>query len=105
MALEIVCTQSNGSVRCALNGELDLASEARAREELEPLIDRGPEVVILDLGGLEFIDSTGLRVLLACKDKAADRGTPLLIASLSDAVRRLFDLTKIGDRFEYLEDG
>jgi anti-anti-sigma factor len=88
-----------------LTGELDLASEARALEELGPLIDRRPEAVILDLAGLEFIDSTGLRVLLTCRERAADKGTPLLIEAVSDAVQRLFDLTMTGDRFEYVKDG
>jgi anti-anti-sigma factor len=105
MALDIVCTQSNGAVRCALNGELDLASESRVLDELGPVIDRRPEAVILDLAGLEFIDSTGLRVLLVCRERAADKGTPLLIDAVSDAVRRLLDLTETGDRFDYLEDG
>ena len=105
MALNIVCVDVNSTVRCVVEGELDLASQSAALEELIPAIERARGAVVLDLSGVEFIDSTGLRVLLACKNRAEESSTQLLLASVSRAVRQLFDVTKMGDRFDYAEGG
>ena len=105
MPLSIVCNDANGSVRCVIEGELDLASQDAALAELIPAIERSGESVILDLARVEFIDSTGLRVLIACQQQAAEAKTRLLIASPSNAVQQIFDLTKLNDRFEFAEDG
>lgn len=103
--MNIYCRELNGTARCVIEGELDLASQAAALGELIPVIERGHESVVLDLAGVEFIDSTGLRVLIACRLRAAESQTRLLLASLSPAVQALFDVTKLSDRFEYAEDG
>ena len=88
-----------------MQGELDLASQGTALYELVPVIEKGPEAVVLDLSGVEFIDSTGLRVLLTCQRRAAESRTQLVLASPSEAVRRLLDVTKLTDRFDYAEGG
>lgn len=105
MALSIDCRDGDGTVRCLLDGELDLASQESALEVLTPVIERRPEAVILDLSAVEFIDSTGLRVLLTCQRLARESRTQLLLAAPSDAVQRVLEVTKMTDRFEYAEDG
>ncbi len=66
MALSIDCLRVGRSFRCAVEGELDLAAQAYALEQLLPVIEGKSESVVLDLSGVEFIDSTGLRVLISC---------------------------------------
>lgn len=105
MALNIDCSEIGRSFRCAVEGELDLAAQAYALDQLLPLIEGTAESVVLDLSGVEFIDSTGLRVLLSCQQHAEEASTRLLLASLSPAVKRLFDVTKIGNRFRYIDGG
>lgn len=106
MPLQIDCLEiGRRSFRCAVEGELDLAGQAYALEQLLPIIEGEPESVVLDLSGVEFIDSTGLRVLLSCQQRAEDLSTRLVLTALSDPVRRLFDVTKIGNRFSYLDGG
>lgn len=105
MRLSIDCVPNGRTVRCAVEGDLDLAGQAYALEQLLPVIESDSEAVVVDLSGVEFIDSTGLRVLLACQQRAEDLSRTLLLTAPSEAVRRLFDVTKIGDRFSYLDDG
>ena len=105
MALSIHCRNRNGTVRCLIEGELDLASQESALETLTPVIERRPDAVILDLSGVEFIDSTGLRVLITCRRLAADARTQLVLAAPSEAVRSLFEMTKMTDRFDFAPDG
>lgn len=104
MTLSIECQNVNMHVRCVLEGELDLASQDLALAELLPVIDRRSQTVVLDLSKVEFIDSTGLRVLLRCRNHAEETGTRLVLGQLSPAVERLFEVTKIGGRFDYLQD-
>lgn len=101
MGLNIDCCDGNGTVRCLFSGELDLASQAKALAALAPVIEQRPRTVVFDLSGVEFIDSTGLRVLLKCRRMAEEAKTRLLLSAPSEAVRRLFELTKLQNRFEF----
>jgi anti-sigma B factor antagonist len=63
---DLTVTQEKGACRVALRGELDLGSA----EQLERALDECGDDIVLDLRGLTFMDSTGVRVLL----EAAERG-------------------------------
>jgi anti-anti-sigma factor len=65
---DLTVTQEEGVSRVAMRGELDLGSA----EELERALAEAGDDVLLDLRGLMFMDSTGVRVLL----EAAERGRP-----------------------------
>ena len=78
----------------ALNGDLDMAAAFR----LEPEIDRlmalpGIDALVLDVGGIEFVDSTGLSALLAIRERAKQLGIEFTLARPSEAVRRILALT------------
>jgi anti-sigma B factor antagonist len=105
MALSIDCKELNGTIRCVIEGDLDLASQQAALEQLIAEIEKRPQVVIFDLSGVEFIDSTGLRVLLTCQQRATEARTSLRLAAVSTAVQRLFEVTKLTDRFDYHSGG
>ena len=63
----------------ALSGELDLAGAPAAQRLLIAALTGGAEAVVVHLDEVEFIDSTGLRVLLAATDAAQRRGVDLRI--------------------------
>jgi anti-anti-sigma factor len=62
-----------------------------------------PSELVIDLSGLEFIDSTGLRLLLDTIDRAQDHGMMLRFLRGSDAVTRLLGLTEIDERMRFLD--
>ena len=78
-----------------VSGEIDLhtASEMqRTVDRLSPF----PYPVVLDLGGVGFIDSTGIRALLAINNRATETtGEPVTITNATDGTRRLLELTGI----------
>lgn len=85
-----------------LFGELDLASAAALEQELGRFA--GDTRVVLDLRRLEFIDSTGLSVLVKSDQRAAGTDGELVILSAGDGqVRRLLDLTGLGERLTVVE--
>ena len=75
----------------ALRGELDLAAADLAWTELEPLITAG-SFIVLDGTELEFLDSSGLRVLAMAAHRARDRRAALRLVAPHHAVRRALAL-------------
>ncbi|MGI5170792.1 STAS domain-containing protein [Spirillospora sp. CA-253888] len=61
--------------------------------------DRPVEQLVLDLGGVAFVDARGLGVLIAVRDRARGHRIPLLLATVSAQVHRLLTLTDLRDHF------
>jgi anti-sigma B factor antagonist len=86
-----------------LKGEIDLLAVQQLEGQIQVTFAGEERLVVLDLAGVGFIDSTGLRLLLRLRDQVASHGGNLLIGRLSRPVKRLLDLTKLSDHFEYLD--
>jgi anti-anti-sigma factor len=101
-SLTISSVLVDGAVTVSLQGELDLASARRMEERLSAIDEGGPSRVIVDLGGLAFLDSTGLRVLLLADARARERGYELVLRPGEESVQRVFEVTGALDvlRFE-----
>lgn len=83
-----------GNVRLRLRGELDLASAPTVSESLRRLRERR-EAVLLDLDELEFIDMSGLRMVLAAAEEASRDGWSFAVTTGSAPVRRLLSLVRL----------
>jgi anti-anti-sigma factor len=75
------------------SGELDIASAKRLEDALEQAINSDASAVVLDLGGLSFIDSTGLRVLLLAAKLSATNRTPLRMVGAREPIREVIDVS------------
>jgi anti-sigma B factor antagonist len=84
-----------------LSGELDLASSAELQEELDRVA--GAEVLILDLRDLEFIDSTGLSVLVKAHQDAQESGREFGLVKGGAQVQRLLTLTGLAERLRIVD--
>lgn len=93
----------DGTVVVSLAGDLDLASAPRLDESLHGCED-GADIVILDLRGLTFMDSSGLRVILAADARARSRGGRLVLIAGPPGVQRVFQLTLLDTRLEFIDD-
>ena len=91
------------AVCVSLEGELDLSNVLHVEEEIRRVEKRRPSLV-LDLRRLRFIDSTGLRVIVSAHQRARNQGRRLKIVQGGDAVKRLFRLSGLERRFEFVED-
>jgi anti-anti-sigma factor len=88
----------SGAPLLAVSGELDLAATPTLEQELARVRERGPELIIIDLRELEFMDSTGLSVLIRAHQDAQQSGYRLGIVNGSRQIRRLLTLTGVADR-------
>lgn len=80
-----------------IKGELDLENADTFRQELEANLDHArPEVLVLDLTGVTFIDSSGLGVILGRYRRLKKEGGKLIIYRPQPQVRRLLELSGLG---------
>lgn len=82
----------------SVSGELDLASSPALEEELERVAKSDATVIVVDLAELEFMDSTGLSVLVRAHQRAEQSGRRLGLVNGSQQVQRLLTLTGVADR-------
>ena len=85
-----------------LRGELDLANAALLQGELDSAEIAPAPMVVLDLQQLEFIDSTGLRVLLTAHERARERGQEFAVTRGSEQVQRLLSITGVNEHLRVI---
>jgi anti-sigma B factor antagonist len=91
-------------------GRLDAASAPQFRQAVESLFEQGRYRIVLDLAGLEYIASPGLRVLIEARKRARDwkltdlEGGDVRIANLPPRIKEVFDLTGFTSLFEIYND-
>jgi anti-sigma B factor antagonist len=94
--LTISTDESAGSgVRVRIEGELDLATSEKLEHELEPFLAQDKARIALDLSGVSFIDSTGLRALWGVRQRAQGVGGTLVLEAPSAAVMQVLRMTKL----------
>ncbi len=87
------------TVTLVVEGEIDLASAPALEHELVRATRWSAQRIVLDFGAVDFIDSTGLQVLLRAHRRADRAGHVLVLKDLSAAARRLLSLTGVDTRF------
>ena len=93
----------DGGVRVRFAGELDIATAPRAEEEIRASEEQQPGTLAVDLSGLSFMDSTGLRLIVAAAARARDVGRRLIVVRGPDPVHRVLELTGLDSRLEIVE--
>jgi len=80
-----------------LSGEMDIVSVGSFAEAMAELEDAAPDGVVIDVGGLTFIDSSGINALVQAVRAFAARGGRAVLASPGPHVRRVFEITHVGE--------
>jgi anti-anti-sigma factor len=87
-----------------LSGELDISTAQEVEHELHRVESDRPPILVIDLRGLTFIDSTGLRTILAADSRCRQRGGRLLVVPGPPAVHRVFRISLLDQRLEFTDD-
>jgi anti-anti-sigma factor len=99
-------TSRNGTVAVvAPTGDLDLSGAAPLEAELDRLLaEPGLEAVVLDLRGLAFMDSSGLRVVVVAHLRTREAGRRFVLVRGAETVHRVFEITRMAERLEWVGD-
>jgi anti-anti-sigma factor len=103
--LTITVGRHRETVTVALTGELDLGSAGLLRDHLAALQEDRPATLVLDLGDVTFMDSSGVALLLSLWRRCRRDGVTLMIARLSPAVRRVLELCGVAGLLPIADDG
>jgi anti-sigma B factor antagonist len=86
----------------ALHGELDLVGAPLLQGEIESAAVEGAPLIVLDLEDLQFIDSSGLRVILSAHERARDRGQAFALTRGSQQVQRLLSIAGVSGHLQII---
>jgi anti-anti-sigma factor len=101
--LGIETVEQRGATVIALSGEFDLAGVQEFEAVLKGLEAQAPEVLLADLNGLQFMDSSGLRALVMADQRAKDAGRRFAIVPGPAVVRRVFEITQLEQRLDLVD--
>ena len=87
-----------------LSGELDLSTASSVEAELASAEKKRPPLIVMDLRGLQFMDSTGLRLLLAADSRARREDRRLALVPGPENVQRVFRIALLDGRLEFVSD-
>jgi anti-sigma B factor antagonist len=99
-----VARPGDGVAQVKVSGELDLLTAPELQAALEPLQAEGTDIE-LDLSGLEFIDSTGVHLVLQTYQASRRDGWELTLTGAGAEIRRAFELVGLLDRLPFRGPG
>jgi anti-sigma B factor antagonist len=105
IALELTVQHPDDeTVQIGVNGALDLPRAYDFDDAMRRIERDGADRIVLDLRGVEFLDSTGLARLLAVRRRCHRTGRRLILIRGSRAVQRIFAVAAIDHQFEVVTD-
>ncbi|MGH9041862.1 MAG: STAS domain-containing protein [Acidimicrobiia bacterium] len=89
---DIDVSDDEAGITVAVRGELDVLTAPFLWERLETVLPNA-ERLVLDLGGVRFIDSMGIGVVVRAQSRLAQGGGSLVVRSLQEQGRKVFEMT------------
>ena len=97
---EIGKVENGAGCVLAVRGDIDLASAPDFETSLRMALDGSPSSITIDLAGLTFIDSSGLRVLVSLTKEAESRGATIELRNVPRHAQRVLDITGLSEWFD-----
>jgi stage II sporulation protein AA (anti-sigma F factor antagonist) len=91
--MEMIVRQEDQSVVVSVNGRMDAVTASQFDKRLETLMAEGALHIIVNFRDLEYISSAGLQTILATAKKLENINGEILLASLSGAVKEVFEIS------------
>ena len=93
--------ETDKQIIASLCGELDTAAAIEMESALQPLYEGKGRDIIIDCSELEYIASSGLRILLSVLKKAKADGSKVILKNVNAVIREVFELTGFVKIFEF----
>ena len=87
-----------------LMGRLDASCASDLKDKVLSMIDENKQNILIDLGGIDFIDSSGLGMLVTCLRSVTKAGGTFKITSLQENPKNLFHTTRLDRVFNIYDD-
>ena len=93
MDLGLLATEQDGVAVVSVTGEVDVSTAPRLRQQLVETATSGHERVVVDLSAVDFLDSTGLGVLVSGLKRFRTLGGDLLLVCPNARIAKVFEIT------------
>lgn len=103
MDLVLDVSERGGIAVLAIKGEIDVATAPPLRDKLLALVNDGSERVIVDLSNVDFLDSTGLGVLVSVMKRLRTTGGDLRLICTKTHLLKVFEITGLTSVFEIFD--
>jgi anti-sigma B factor antagonist len=105
VALAIASREVDGVIVLDLSGRITLGEgSVQLRDSIRDLIGKGQRRILLDLGDVNYIDSSGLGELVSAYTSARNQGATVKLLKLTKKVHDLLQLTKLYTVFDIYDD-
>jgi len=99
--MNISIQETDSRIIATLCGEMDTAAAQEAEEALAPLLNSKGKDILIDCTDLEYISSSGLRILLRILKQAQAAGSRVILKNVNDVIRDVLNLTGFMSIFEF----
>jgi anti-sigma B factor antagonist len=102
--LEVVVREESGIGIIEASGEIDVYNSGEIKKLIDAYIARGINKILLDMKGVDYLDSSTISVLLTERERLKNHGGGLKLLGLQETPRKVFEIAKIDSIFEIYED-
>jgi anti-sigma B factor antagonist len=102
-AIVEVHSPRTGIMVVAPKSDVDLSRSPELRQALREASDRRPDRLIVDLAEVGYMDSSGLATLVEAMRTAKSTGAPLILASMNQKVRAIFEIARLDQFFTIVD--
>jgi anti-anti-sigma factor len=102
--LEVTLRERGGLTVLALHGDVNASAEAALQSAYAEATSGDPRSLVLDFADVEYINSTGIALIVSLLAQARARDIEIKASGLSDHYREIFEITRLAD-FMTIEEG
>lgn len=99
--MNLTINDNGNALTGVLEGRLDTVASAQFEKDMQPLMDNADKAITLDCTSLEYISSSGLRLLLTLRKQSMAKGGSITIANVNDEIKQIFKITGFINLFSF----
>lgn len=99
--MKTTINEQDDRIIVVLEGELDTAAAQETEQTLQPLMDNNGRDILFDCAQLEYIASSGLRILISILKSARANGHKVVLKDVNDEIKNVFKLTGFISLFDF----
>ncbi len=98
--MKIECVEKGLVTQLTLTGKLDLMNTVEVKETVKSLLERDRTMIHIDMGGVDFINSSGLGAMVSMLKEIRIRQGRLTLSNLEPYIVEIFEITQLSNVFE-----
>jgi anti-sigma B factor antagonist len=103
MSIDLKMDKAGDTVTVSVTGDIDMSSSNKMRDALNPLFQNDNKVIVVDLSGVSYIDSSGIATLVEGLQWSHSSKNKFRLAALSPGVKDVFEIARLLTVFEVFE--